>query len=54
MSLVNRTRLKELVGEINIAGDFEEAIEKEVERIVKRACERASANNRKTIMAKDL
>lgn len=54
MSLVVRSQIKELVGELNVAGDFADALEKKVLQLVKDACARAEANGRKTIMAKDV
>jgi len=37
-----------------VASDFADALAKKVEILIKEACERAKANNRKTVMAKDL
>lgn len=54
ISIINRTKLKEIAGELSISGDFPELLEKEVEQIIKKAMERAVANNRKTLMGKDL
>ena len=52
--LVVKAKIKDVAGDYNVAGDFAEALNKEVESLVKRACSRAEANNRKTVMAKDL
>jgi len=52
--LVNRTKLKEIVGSIQIAKEFEDELEKEVEAIIRKACKRAAANNRRTVMARDI
>ena len=52
--LVVKAKIKDVSGDYNVAGDFAEALNKEVEALVKKACARAEANNRKTVMAKDL
>lgn len=53
-SVVVKSRIKELAGEYNVAGDFADALNAEVENLVKKACNRAKENNRRTVMAKDL
>lgn len=53
-SIVIRSKLKEVVKGLNIAGDFATALDEEVKAIINKAMERAKANNRKTLMAKDL
>jgi len=52
--LVVRSKIKDYSEGCNVAGDFGDALSKEVERLIKRAVERAKANNRKTVQAKDL
>lgn len=52
--LINRTRLKEIVGNIQISKGFTEELEKQVEEIVHKSCKRAMENNRTTVMKKDL
>jgi histone H3/H4 len=52
--LVVKSKIKDVVTGANVAGDFAEALDEEVRRLVERAVERAQANNRKTVMAKDL
>lgn len=54
MSLVIRTKLKEVAQGFNISSDFADALDKKAEELVKSACERAKANGRKTVMSKDL
>ncbi|MBI2565100.1 DUF1931 family protein [Candidatus Woesearchaeota archaeon] len=54
MSLIVRSRIKELVTDMNVAGDFADVLDKKAEELIKVAVERAKANNRKTLMAKDL
>ncbi|MBS1266352.1 MAG: hypothetical protein MAG795_00319 [Candidatus Woesearchaeota archaeon] len=52
--LVVKSKIKDAVQGLNVSGDFAEALDAEVRRLVKRAVARAKANNRKTLMAKDL
>ncbi len=57
-SLVVRTQIKDLAkaGErqLNVATDFYEELNSKVKAIIRKACERAVANGRTTIMAKDI
>ena len=52
--LVVKSQVKETAGDMNVAIDFVDALDKKVERLIKEAIDRAKANNRRTIMAKDL
>lgn len=52
--IIVKAKIKELTKEINISGDFADALNQKVIEIVKKAVERADANGRKTVMAKDL
>lgn len=49
-----KSKIKELVGEINVGGDFADALDAKVESLIKEAVKRAEANGRRTIMAKDI
>jgi hypothetical protein len=53
-SVVVKSKIKELVGNYNVAGDFADALDQKVKLLVKDAVGRAEGNNRKTVMAKDL
>ena len=53
-TLVVRSQVKKRIGELNLAGDFMPTINKEVERIIEKAIERAKLNQRKTIMGRDI
>ncbi|MBI2547831.1 DUF1931 domain-containing protein [Candidatus Woesearchaeota archaeon] len=53
-SIIIRSKLKDLVGEFNIAGDFADALNEKVKALIKEACIRAEANGRKTVMGRDL
>ena len=52
--LVVKAKIKEAASDFNVAGDLADALDKKVQELVKAACERAKANNRRTVMAKDL
>ena len=54
MGLVVKANIKSVVPGYNVAGDVAEALEKMVEAAIKKGAERAEANGRKTLMAKDL
>lgn len=52
--LVVRSKIKGAAKGCNVSGDFAEALSKEVERLVAKAAERAKANKRSTVKARDL
>lgn len=52
--LIVKAKLKEACQGYNVAGDVADALNAKVEQLLKDACARAEANNRKTVMAKDL
>jgi histone H3/H4 len=52
--IIVKSKIKEIVGEINVGGDFADALDQKVEQMVKDAVKRAEANGRRTIMAKDI
>lgn len=52
--IVVKAKIKELAGNYNVSSDFAEALDVKVNELVKQAIARAEANNRKTVMAKDL
>jgi histone H3/H4 len=58
MSVVVKAKIKELakIGEkaLNVSTDFPPKLAMKVESMIKEACERARANGRNTVMAKDL
>jgi len=53
-SLVVKAKIKDVAKGFNVSGDFADALSVSVESMVKKACERADSNSRKTVMAKDL
>ncbi|MEM2115696.1 MAG: DUF1931 domain-containing protein [Candidatus Woesearchaeota archaeon] len=53
-TVVVKSKIKEVVPDMNFASDFADALDAEVRNLIKKAAERAKANGRKTVMAKDL
>ena len=52
--LIVKSAVKEALENQNISADFYEAFDKEVAELVDEAAERADANDRKTVQARDL
>lgn len=52
--LIVKSKIKEVNPELNVGGDVAEALNEIVTQKLKRASERALANGRKTIGARDL
>ena len=52
--VVVRSKIKEHAQGCNVSGDFAEALNKEVVGLIKKAADRAKANNRKTVSSRDL
>lgn len=52
--VVVKSKIKEIEPEMNFSGDFADALNEEVIKLIKKAAERARANGRKTVMPKDL
>jgi histone H3/H4 len=53
-TIVVKSKIKELAGDCNVAGDFAEALNAVAVELVQKAAERAAANGRKTVQAKDV
>jgi len=53
-SIVVKSKIKELVGTYNVSGDFSEVLNIKVKQMVQDAVKRAEANNRKTVMGRDI
>jgi len=49
-----KSKIREAVGELNVAGDVAAELDKQVEEMLKKAAERAKKNGRKTLYARDL
>jgi len=61
MNLIIKSNIRKKVKELdkdgsigNVAEEVEEALDKKVEEVLKKAIERAKANQRKTLQARDL
>jgi len=52
--LVVKAAVKDALAEKNVAGDFYEALDEEVEELLEEAGARAEANSRKTVQPRDL
>ncbi|MFT4244497.1 MAG: hypothetical protein ACMXYB_03525 [Candidatus Woesearchaeota archaeon] len=52
--LVSKSKVKALVEELNVSGDFAEALNEVVVTMVSQAAAKANANGRKTVGARDL
>lgn len=52
--IVNRTKVKETVKDCNMSNSFADALDAKVRDLVIAAVARAKANNRRTVMPKDL
>lgn len=52
--LIIKSKIKEAVPELQVAGEVAEALNKKVEELLKIASERAKANGRRTLQARDL
>jgi histone H3/H4 len=54
VDLIVKSKIKEAVSGVNVASDVPHALNMKVELILKEAAERAKANNRRTLQARDL
>lgn len=58
MSLVVKAKVKDYTKvdgkQLNVSGDFADALSGKVEGLIQDACRRAKENGRSTVMAKDL
>jgi len=52
--LIVKSKVKELCGEINVGGDFVEALNTKAEQMVKDAVKRAKDNGRRTVLGRDV
>ena len=59
--IIVKSKIREIVKKIdeqgvigNVAEEFEKALEEKVEEVLKKAIQRAKANQRKTLLARDL
>lgn len=54
VDLIVKSKIKEAVPDLQVSGDVPEALNKRVERLLKDGSERAKANGRRTLQARDL
>ena len=52
--LVVKSKVKEHVGDMNVSGDFSDALNEILTRTILEASQRTEANGRKTVQARDL
>jgi histone H3/H4 len=52
--IVVKSKIKELTGDMSVSGDFSDVLNAKVKQLVLDAVKRAEANNRKTVMGRDL
>lgn len=52
--LIVKAAVKDALNDKNVASDFYEAFDEEVAELIEDAAERAEANDRKTVQARDL
>jgi len=52
--IIVKSKIKELVGQYNVSGDFSEVLNEKVKQMIHDAVKRADANSRKTVMGRDL
>ena len=54
VDLIVKSSIKKAVEGLNVAGEVADALNRKVEKILQEAVERAKANGRRTIQARDL
>ncbi len=54
VKLIVASKIKEAVPDLQVASEVPEALNKKVEHLLKEASERAKANGRRTLCARDL
>lgn len=52
--IIVKSKIKEAVKELNVAGEVAEALNKKVLELLEEASKRAKANGRRTLQARDL
>lgn len=54
MGLVKKNAVREAVGDLNVGSDVYEEVDEKVEDLIEEAAERAEANGRRTVKARDV
>jgi histone H3/H4 len=52
--LIIKSKIKDAVPELNVAGEVAEALNKKVAKLLEEAAERAKQNGRRTLQARDI
>jgi len=52
--IIVKSKIKELAGSYSVSKDFSETLNAKVKQMIEEAKKRAEANNRKTVMGRDL
>jgi len=52
--LINRTEIKQIAGRLHVTKEFVDELEKVVQKMVVTSCKRATANQRTTLMERDV
>jgi histone H3/H4 len=52
--IIVKSKIKEMVGTINVSADFNDELNKKVKQMIQDAVKRAEANGRKTVMGRDI
>lgn len=52
--IVVKAKIKEVVGNYQVSNDYVDELDKKVRNLIKKSIERAEANHRRTVMAKDI
>ncbi|HSU72687.1 MAG TPA: DUF1931 domain-containing protein [Candidatus Binatia bacterium] len=52
--LIVKSKVKDVCGEMNVGGDFIDALNKHTEHVVKEAIRRAKENGRRTVLGRDV
>ena len=54
VELIVKSKIKEAVKDLNVAAEVAPALNKKVEQLLREASERAKANGRRTLQARDI
>lgn len=54
VDVLKKSGVREAAGDLNVGSDFYEALDEHVKEEIERAVERAKANKRKTVKARDV
>ena len=52
--IINKTKVKDMVGTMSLSKDFCDALDAHTKEVMQKAIQRARANNRNTLMPRDL